>query len=298
MSDSLQTICPSCQRKLKLKSESAFDKILTCPGCKTELSPKPIHQPVSVAAAPQEKAARSSAPASRQEEPDEREAPVRKKKKRKPKKSEGLSPTALAGIIVTALVVVIGGGIFIAVKMMPKRQSQTMAEAVELTYEEFNHPQAAFRFEAPAGWEVETGGKTDNAWVKLTKGESYIRISRNMIGSITMSQRNSEDGDLRYDEVNEMHRRKSAVLAEDSFKNFKEDPPQNFDTKGYGPAAMSAFTGGTGTVFTTKIKGIHGTAKGSHHQVDIVAICPEKQFETLRPAFEKAVRTLQVGLRQ
>jgi len=76
-----------------------------------------------------------------------------------------------------------------------------------------------------------------------------------------------------------------------NFSTYKEGPARPIETKGFGEARISDFTGKE-TIFSSTVKGCRASVVHREHQYNIVCTCPPAQFKDVLPVFEKIISSL------
>ncbi len=151
-----------------------------------------------------------------------------------------------------------------------------------------------FNCKYPAGWKVENGGGSGGtpAWARFTKGNSVISIRvGGALSQFLGMGGNQVDPDKIPFELAPVHQAHVAQqqFVEEDFVEYVEKPPQKIETK-YGDARRSDFTA-KDKLWRGRVAGIRATTAN----VDTVVImcrCPEKDFETMRPAFETVINSI------
>lgn len=267
MAESVVVACTHCKKKLKLKSENVGKKV-RCPGCKQTFA--------AAVAGASSRAVSAEAP-------------------RKASGGGGLSTPAVLGIVALALLAV-GGLAFAAISLMPKKGASAKGRmaAVE-KFATYNANDAAFRCEYPEDWKLTDGGGKGSSWAKFENGNAYIKFGEKIVGNLLGDiggNRTDDDGEM--STVAGVHETKKSYYAEEEFKNYVEENAEPMKCS-FGRARRSIFTASGG--WGKKLKGYRVTVLGAVRQIDIICVCSETDFETLKPAFIKSMESIAVGLR-
>jgi hypothetical protein len=166
-------------------------------------------------------------------------------------------------------------------------------------YTAFNSKPGTFALEYPEGWQAEGGGKRGLEWAKFTSGPAEIKVDTgvgaSLIGDIASSAAKMGDGEETPEEapVLVVH----VAYAKDYEKNFsgykETGQPVEIDIN-LGPARRSEFTA-QGT-FGSSLHGYRTTALTRDKGVFITCVCPESDWKTLEPAFDRVLMSLKRGV--
>lgn len=266
MNESVVVECSQCGKKSKLKS-ALLGKTVRCPGCKEKF----------------EAVATTNKPSSA------------KKSVTKKKDSSGgdkTVPLVIGGGIVGLIAV--AGIAFLAAGMLPKKgdAAKSKVAAVE-KFAHYNAQDAAFQCDHPDGWEIKSGGAKNSAWAQFGTSTTYIKVAEKIVGSLLGDiggNRTEDDGEL--STVASVHAEKKRFYEEEEFKNYVEEPAEPVKCT-FGWARRSVFTA-SGS-WGKKLKGYRVTVMGAVRQIDIICLCPEADFDTLKPAFIKSMESLALG---
>ena len=184
----------------------------------------------------------------------------------------------------TALFLFLGAAVVAPLTSGCVRMASAPAEAVS-SYEPFEASDKSVTGEAPAGWEKESGDTGGTlARVNFTKGDAKIRI-RADAGASFMADA-MKNGPVPV--IDAMHEKGIKQLEE-----FVSDPqamPAQPMTSPIGEARYSEFTADGG-----QTHGYRSTAIGPQRVISVTASCPEKDWETLKPAFSKVIGSIANG---
>ncbi len=152
----------------------------------------------------------------------------------------------------------------------------------------------AFRTQQPAGWEMAQSGAQGTGYssVKFTKGNASIKVSADLVGSLIGDiAKNLGGGGAAGEEDEELAavakvHEFGARQMQDELGGYTEQKPQKFQTP-FGDSRRSEFT--ASTTFGGKLRGYRVTALSNDRRISIVAYCPEGDWATLKPTFEKII---------
>jgi hypothetical protein len=80
--------------------------------------------------------------------------------------------------------------------------------------------------------------------------------------------------------------------ASEDFSDYSESNPEVFKGSGLGEGRVAEFTGSTGALFKSKLRGYRVTLLTNDRRVSIICHCPDKEFATYKPAFLAVCRSL------
>ncbi len=153
------------------------------------------------------------------------------------------------------------------------------------SYEPFEATDKSVTGESPAGWEKEAGDTGGTlARLNFTQGDAKIRI-RADAGASFMADA-MKNGPVPV--IDAMHEK--GIKQLDEFVSGAEAMPAKPMKSSIGEARYSEFTADGG-----KTHGYRSTAIGPQRVVSVTATCPESDWETLKPAFDKVIGSLQNG---
>jgi hypothetical protein len=151
----------------------------------------------------------------------------------------------------------------------------------------------AFRTQQPAGWEMAQSGAQGSGYssVKFTKGNASIKISADLVGSLLGDiaknlGRGAGEEDEELAAVAKVHEF-GAKQMQDELSGYTEQKAQKTQTP-FGDSRQSEFT--ASTTFGGKLRGYRVTALARDRRISIVCYCPESNWATLKPAFEKVIQ--------
>lgn len=152
-------------------------------------------------------------------------------------------------------------------------------------YEPFEASDKSVTGEAPAGWEKEAGDTGGTlARINFTQGDAKIRIRADAGASFMADAMKGGPVPV----IDLMHEKGIKQLEE--FVSNPEAMPAQPMTSPIGEARYSEFTADGG-----QTHGYRSTAIGPQRVVSVTASCPEKDWETLKPAFSKVIGSVQNG---
>jgi hypothetical protein len=166
--------------------------------------------------------------------------------------------------------------------------------AAPSSYTEYNAKDGSFKCQRPADWETKGGGKGFYK-ASFKSGPASIeilaKVTGSLLGDIAGGTTSDEDvpEELRAEaQVHQFYLRE----AEEKFSNYEEKKPEVINTE-LGEGRRSEFTasGGMGG----KIRGFRATVLAHDNCIQVIAQSPEKNWDTLKPAFEKVIDSLGRG---
>jgi hypothetical protein len=170
--------------------------------------------------------------------------------------------------------------------------------AVPSSYQTYNHKDGSFQIQYPAGWEEENGGKGTLAWAKFTAGNAEISVDTSTVGSLKGNIAQSmgimaggpDSASEGRQPVGAVHESEKADYEEK--ETVKEQTPVPVTT-GFGDSRKSEYTG------TKALGGArHGyrvTALGRDLRIRVICECPESEWASLKPAFDKVIESVSQG---
>jgi hypothetical protein len=169
--------------------------------------------------------------------------------------------------------------------------------AIPTSYAKYNSPGGTFACDYPEGWQAEGGGKRGLEWAKFTSGPAEIRMEAGAAGSLVgdiAKNLGGQEGELG-PESEPVHSVHLAVIdsAEGEFDGYKEVGDAEVIEVGLGPARRSEFT--ASSTFGSGVHGYRATALGSDKAVYVYCTCPESNWATVQPVFDKVLLSLVRG---
>ena len=160
------------------------------------------------------------------------------------------------------------------------------------SYANFNSREGTFAMEYPEGWTADGNGNRSRgvAWAKFEKGPIEIRIDASFTDSLggDIPTDNDTPDELKPEALLQQH---YLEYYQDKFSGYSQDEGETIRTS-LGPTRMNKFTGSQGF---SKIKGIRASIMGHDRGVTFLAHCPENQWETFEPVFDRMLRSMKVG---
>ena len=165
------------------------------------------------------------------------------------------------------------------------------------SYAVYENKDSEFKCEYPADWEAKGGGKK-NHYAKFTKGSAVIDVKTDLTGSImgdiaASSGAGKDPTQLTEADapVHKIHL-KSAAEMQETYTDYKEQPPVKFQCA-LGDARKSEFTAAGG--FGGSLHGYRATIMGRDKRFRVTCTCPESNWATLQPAFDKVLESFGHG---
>ena len=170
--------------------------------------------------------------------------------------------------------------------------------AAPTDYADYNSPGGTFACQYPANWQSDGGGKRGLEWAKFTSGPAEIRIDTgvagSLIGDIAGSIGGSDEGaEIPENQpVHEVHMMGEEAAAKE-FSGYKQvGEVEEFDVT-LGPSRRNEFT--AASTFGSGLHGYRATLLGNDKSVNVYCVCPESDWKTLQPAFEKVLLSMKRG---
>jgi len=161
------------------------------------------------------------------------------------------------------------------------------------SFKKFNATDGSFSCLYPADWEVEGGAAKDNSfgWGRFTMGSAQIKVSADLAGSLMgdiAKAGQSTLGEAAESPVASVHNFGRKKMNDD-FDDYKEKKAKVI-TAELGEGRQSDFTaaGSLGA----KIRGSRTTLLSNDRLIKIICQCPQSEWKTLKPAFEKVVKSV------
>ena len=168
---------------------------------------------------------------------------------------------------------------------------------IPTSYSTYNAKNAAFKIDYPAEWTAEGGDKAGYAWAKFTSGSAEISVDANVSGSLVGDIAKSH---IHLPGINVGQEEAAPVAAVhdsekqefDEEEGVEEEKPVPVKT-GMNDARLSEFTGKK--VFGGSIHGYRVTALSNDKRIRVVCECSERQWDALKPVFDKVIESLARG---
>jgi hypothetical protein len=147
-----------------------------------------------------------------------------------------------------------------------------------------------FRVEHPNGWQVTTtGGMGTLSHCIFEAGAARIDIAADLMGSLMAGPSGPPSDPNVEPPVARVHEMGKAKFAEE-FSNYEEQEARPVQTAlGEGRIAEFTATGSMGR----KLRGYRATVLSRDRRITAMCSCPVSEWETLKPAFEKVIGSLQ-----
>jgi hypothetical protein len=155
-----------------------------------------------------------------------------------------------------------------------------------------------FSFDYPEGWEVASGGGTGGVppWGTFTKGDVSFDMRGDSKGA-PIADMATAGGQMDNEELPELspvarvHAIQYDIKYRFVFDNMEEQPGGFYETP-FGRGWLAEFTATEGAFGSSKIHGYRLTLLGGMHQFNVICKCPEKLWETYKPVFERAMKSI------
>jgi len=188
---------------------------------------------------------------------------------------------ALAALVFTATAIVAGC---------------SQAATAPTSFTTYNAKDQSFQCQHPADWEAEGGGAGGYYHLRVRRGSAAINVTADLVGSLLGDIARSFGqaagvSDERLSPVAQLHEMAKEEMAE-SYGSYQEQTAKKINT-GFGETYQSEFTG-SGS-FGGKVHGYRTTALARDRRIICVCTCPDGDWQTLKPAFEKVIASLAAG---
>lgn len=170
------------------------------------------------------------------------------------------------------------------------------AATVPTSFTHYNAKDGTFACDAPEGWEIKGGGKRGPVWAKFTSGGAVVRINGSLSDSLMGDAMGGRNADLQAEalELAPVHILHVANedKARDEYSGYAEldGYPQELDCR-CGPARVSEFTSGGK-------QGYRVTCLAHDKGLTIYCVAPAKQWDELKPSFDRILASLERGIRE
>lgn len=193
-----------------------------------------------------------------------------------------LSPLVVTGMVGVGLLIVAGCSGQVA---MPT------------SYQNYNAKDQSFAIDYPANWEAVGGGQSGFYSARFTSGSASVKVSADMTGSVVADIAKSQATMAGGENIEELkpivkvHAMGKQQMAEEWGK-YEENEPANVNS-GFGESRQSEFKASSG--FGGKVRGSRLTALSVDRRITVVAVCKERDWDKLKPVFDKMIASLQRG---
>ena len=169
-------------------------------------------------------------------------------------------------------------------------------------YTNYNSKDGTFAVDYPEGWDANGNGSRSSgqSWAEFKMGSIVIRIDASFADSVKAESFSNGMGAALLEGISgelEDETPEAAMQAywqehyEDKFSKYKQEPGESIRTR-LGPTFMNKFSAQSGF---SKIKGIRATTIARDRSVTFFAHCPQKQWDTFGPVFEKMLTGMTIG---
>jgi hypothetical protein len=170
--------------------------------------------------------------------------------------------------------------------------------AAPTEFADYNSPGGTFACQYPKNWEADGGGKRGLEWAKFKSGPAEIKIDAGVAASLMAGPGGGFTGEVPQEVVPELepvHGIHQAAQrdAEQQFSGYKEVGEIEVIEVTLGPARRSEFT--AASTFGSGLHGYRATALGKDKGLYVYCVCPESDWKTLQPAFDKVLLSLRRG---
>ncbi|MDZ7616292.1 MAG: hypothetical protein U1E05_04765 [Patescibacteria group bacterium] len=171
--------------------------------------------------------------------------------------------------------------------------------AAPTSFKNYQAKDQSFAIDYPETWEVKGGGQSGFFSARFTSGNASIKVTADTVGSllgdIAGSQTGGMSGENEIPEerkpIRVVHEMGKEAMAEE-WSGYEEAEPESVQTA-FGDARLAEFTGKS--TFGGEFRGLRLTALGIDRRITVVCCCQESDSQNLRPAFDKAIASLNRG---
>jgi hypothetical protein len=159
---------------------------------------------------------------------------------------------------------------------------------------EYHGKDGQFSCQYPKTWEATGGGSSGHgySWAKFKRGGALIEIRADFKGSIMGDIGKSFGGgdqDAEKRALLNLHEMGKKEIGEEEFSGYKEKKPVEFQA-GFGDGYKSEFTAAGS--FGGKTHGYRATTLSNDRRITVLCTCPESNWKTLKPAFDKVIASV------
>ncbi|QDV16558.1 hypothetical protein Pan153_11890 [Gimesia panareensis] len=306
--------CPHCQAKAKLKSTKMLGKKVNCRSCETPFVLKADGQKKKAARKPpaddfddfddefdSAAVARARRARKKKGKSGSSSGPQKSNSKSKKSEQEKSQPPVMLLVGGSVLGLALTGGLvyfmFTAGSSLSAQNAAQNQAAVPAKYAKFHPEVGDFGCEYPEGWTVKNGGGQGGvqSWGKFLSPDESVSISvrANMtggaLGGAGLAMTQGADSDEIEPPVVDIHRLMKRKV-EDDYPNYEEIGDYKlFETK-MGDTCQSVFT--TKALLGGKQRGYRVTLLTGRVQFNMICLCPDGQFDQMRPVFDKVIQTI------
>lgn len=172
------------------------------------------------------------------------------------------------------------------------------AAVVPTSYGSYNAKDGSFACDTPEGWEVKGGGKSGTpVWAKFTSGSAMIHFkasSTNRLANASMSGRGAEANEVPAFAPVQLLHIEAIEQAKEEYDGYTETAASPVVMNcPLGPARMSEFT--FNSTFGSLMRGYRISIIGFDRGVNVYCTCPDSQWKTLKPVFDKVLASIERG---
>jgi len=218
------------------------------------------------------------------------------------------NPWPLAGSLTAlAMAVILGGSLFVAASMQPAQIKPVSG------FDPYKAADNSFTCVYPKGWSKvsRAGAQGTESSGEFKQGEARIEVLSSLSASLMsegppmpvggMEEIPNVPGSQEVNEVIRNAKRSPAERAhhlfvkqlEKDLGNYTESATHPFQSRA-GEGVVAEFTA-TGGLLGGKLKGYHATLMGTERAINVVCQCPEANWGTLKPAFDKVIASVAPG---
>lgn len=171
---------------------------------------------------------------------------------------------------------------------------------IPTSYTTYNTKDGTFACDAPDGWEIKGGGKGSGSspvWAKFISGPAMIHLKTSLVASLMSGPGGNRKSDPNFPAQLEPVHGIHVKMLEEVEKEFDEyteiaGSPIVMNCS-LGPARLSEFT--FKTSFGGEMHGYRVTIIGRDKGVYAFCLCPESDWKSLNPVFDKVLASIERG---
>ena len=193
----------------------------------------------------------------------------------------------------------LGGGLLLLLGLIFGVQAlKPKLVALPASYKTYTAIDNSFSCDQPALWTLhETGATSGNlATATFEDGHAWVRVVSDATGSLMGDIAQAGNANLPPEQqvpaVQKLHTMDQKQLAA-SLEGYKENDAQKFQSEA-GDSRVSEWTA-SGGLGTGSLHGYRVTMLGREREFTVICFCPERDWKTLMPAFQRMISSVKPG---
>ena len=174
------------------------------------------------------------------------------------------------------------------------------AAIVPTSYSSYNAKDGSFACDTPDGWDIKGGGRSGTpVWAKFASGSALIHFkasSTNRLANAALSGRSPAANEIPSLAPVELLHVDAIKQVEQDYDDYTEIAGPTVMNCDLGPARMSEFT--YTTSFGSNMHGYRISIIGYDRGVNVFCICPEGEWKTVMPVFDKVLASIERGVEE